>query len=123
PEASNPPLAIVPLGAGDLIDRAVRFYRRHFAIYVMIAAIPVVAGTLLSVGWFYLARSIFLTTDGYDPLESGAYAVFVSLGSLVIWFTESVATLAVMGGASRNFVRHLLFGERINFRDTYRYTW
>jgi hypothetical protein len=31
-----------------------------------------------------------------------------------------VATLSVMGGASRNFVRHLLFGEPITFRETYR---
>jgi hypothetical protein len=123
PESSNSSLALVPLGAGDLIDRAVRFYRRHFATYVMIAAIPVVAGTLLSVGWLYLARSIFLTTGSYDPLETGAYAIIASLGALVIWFTESVATLAVMGGASRNFVRHLLFGEAISFRETYRYTW
>ena len=123
PEASNAPLYIVPLGAGDLIDRAVRFYRRHFATFVMIAAIPVVAGTLLSVGWLYLARSIFLTTGSYDSFETGAYTVIASLGSLVIWFIESVATLAVMGGASRNFVRHLLFGEAISFRSTYLYTW
>ncbi|CAN5782407.1 hypothetical protein BH24ACI3_BH24ACI3_12130 [soil metagenome] len=28
-----------------------------------------------------------------------------------------------MGGASRNFVRHLLYGDRISFGDTYRNTW
>ena len=123
PAASFTPLSIVPLGAGDLIDRAVRFYRRHFAIFVMISAVPVVIGTLLSVGWLYVARSLFLTTGSYDAVESDAYAIVAGLGAIVIWFVESVATLAVMGGASRNFVRHLLFGEAISFRATYRYTW
>jgi hypothetical protein len=41
----------------------------------------------------------------------------------VIWFAETIATLMVMGGASRNFVRHLLFGEAITFGETYRNTW
>jgi hypothetical protein len=47
----------------------------------------------------------------------------LSLGAVFIWLTEIVATMAVMGGASRNFVRHLLFGEPISFVSTYRNTW
>jgi hypothetical protein len=39
---------------------------------------------------------------------------------VLIWLTETVATLTVMGGASRNFVRHLLFAEPITFRETYK---
>jgi hypothetical protein len=39
---------------------------------------------------------------------------------MLIWFVEIVATLVVMGGASRNFVRHLLFDEPISFLATYR---
>ena len=34
-------LALAPLGAGDLIDRAVRLYRRHFLTLIRIAAPPV----------------------------------------------------------------------------------
>lgn len=121
--ASHSQLSIVPLGAGDLIDRAVRFYRQNLLTFILIAAPPVIIGTLLSVGWMYLSRSLFFTNGTYDPLESTAYFLFSSLGTSVIWFTESVATLAVMGGASRNFVRHLLFGEPISVRDTYRNVW
>lgn len=113
-------LALVPLGAGDLIDRAVRFYRRNFWTFVLIAAPPVVAGTVISVGWTFLSRWLFARSSSYDPLETVGYYLFVYLGALVIWFIESVATLSVMGGASRNFVRHLLFGEPVTFRETYR---
>ncbi|MCA1606168.1 MAG: hypothetical protein LC775_12015 [Acidobacteria bacterium] len=31
-------LSLAPLGAGDLIDRAVRLYRRHFITLIRIAA-------------------------------------------------------------------------------------
>lgn len=116
-------LSIVPLGAGDLIDRAVRFYRQNFVTFVLIAAPPVVVGTLLSLGWIQVSRELFFTSGTFDPAESFAYVIFTFLGTAVIWFTETVATLSVMGGASRNFVRHLLFGEAISFRDTYRNTW
>jgi len=116
-------LALVPLGPGDLIDRAVRFYRSNFWTFVMIAAPPVVIGTLVSVGWTFLSRSLFAVNSASDAMDLGFYYVFVWFGSIVIWFTEMVATLSVMGGASRNFVRHLLFGEPITFRDTYANTW
>ena len=116
-------LSIVPLGPGDLIDRAVRFYRQNFQTFVLMAAPPVIVGTIISVGWTILARNLFARGSSYDPIETTAYYLFVYLGSLIIWFTESVATLSVMGGASRNFVRHLLFGEPITFRETYRNVW
>lgn len=122
PAFSDTNLAIVPLGAGDLIDRAVRFYRRNFWTFIMIAAPPVVVGTVISVAWSYLARAMFAAGSAGDPLDVGVYYLFVWLGSLVIWFTETVITLSVMGGASRNFVRHLLFGEAITFRETYKNT-
>lgn len=114
---------LTQLGAGDLIDRAVRFYRRFFSTFILIAAPPVIVGTIISVGWTLLARQIF--SIGSDPFsaETTFYYIFTWLGSGFIWLVETIATLVVMGGASRNFVRHLLFGEPITFGETYRNTW
>lgn len=114
---------LAPLGAGDLVDRAVRFYRRYFWTLVLIAAPPVITGTLISVGWTVLGRQLF--NIGQDPLsaENAAYYVFLWFGSMSIWMIETIATLAVMGGASRNFVRHLLFDEPMSVLETYRNTW
>lgn len=114
---------VVPLGAGDLIDRAVRFYRRFFWTFVSIAAPPVVLGTIVSVGWTVLARQIFNIGADQFSAENTVYLLFMWLGSAVIWLAEIIATLVVMGGASRNFVRHLLFGEAITFRETYKNAW
>lgn len=111
------------LGAGDLIDRAVRFYRKFFWTFVLIAAPPVVVGTVMSVGWTVVGRQIFeLDANRFSP-ENTFYLIFLWFGSVVIWLVETIATLVVMGGASRNFVRHLLFGEAITFSETYRNTW
>lgn len=115
--------SLSPLGAGDLIDRAIRFYRKYFWTFILIASPPVIAGTLISVGWTVAGRQIFSTGAEKYSAEHTFYLVFLWFGSIVIWLTETIATLVVMGGASRNFVRHLLFGEPITFRETYRNTW
>ncbi|MFM9905233.1 MAG: hypothetical protein ACKVQJ_11760 [Pyrinomonadaceae bacterium] len=116
-------LELEPLGAGDLIDRAVRFYRKFFWTFVLIASPPVIVGTLISVGWTITGRQIFSLTADKFSAENTFYAIFLWFGTLIIWLAETVATLVVMGGASRNFVRHLLFGEAITFRETYLNTW
>ena len=116
---SNSSLALTPLGAGDLIDRAVRFYRQNFWTFVWIAAPPILIGTLISIGWTILGRELFnidSTAKGPDQILS---VLFSFLGGLIIFFFQIVAMLTVMGGASRNFVRHILFGEAITFRETY----
>lgn len=122
-DSFDPTQSLSPLGAGDLIDRAIRFYRKYFWTFIFIASPPVIAGTLISVGWTVTGRQIFsIGADRYSP-EYTFYVIFLWLGNIVIWLTETIATLVVMGGASRNFVRHLLFGEPITFRETYQNTW
>lgn len=124
--AANAPdhsqLSIVPLGAGDLIDRAVRFYRNNFFTLILIASPPILIGTILNVSWTLLARSMFVP-GGSNSFDSMMFIIFSSLGAMIIWFIETTITLAVMGGASRNFVRHLLDSEPINFRETYKNVW
>lgn len=111
------------LGAGDLIDRAVRFYRKFFWTFVLIAAPPVLVGTVISVAWTIIGRQIFSLDANRFSTENTFYLLFLWLGNILIWLIVTIATLAVMGGASRNFVRHLLFGEAITVSETYRNTW
>lgn len=117
---NNSQLSLTPLGAGDLIDRAVRFYRKNFWTFIWIAALPVLVGTLISVAWRMIARNLFNVDMVNRPDETTFYYMFLGFGNVFIWFFETVATFTVMGGASRNFVRHLLFNEPITFRETYR---
>lgn len=115
----NSSLSLTPLGAGDLIDRAVRLYRRNFWTFIWIAAPPIIVGTLISIGWKIVGRELFHINSTSNSTEFVFYYLFTWLGSGVIWVAETIATLTVMGGASLNFVRHLLFGEPLAFRQTY----
>ncbi|MEZ5308937.1 MAG: hypothetical protein R2684_17465 [Pyrinomonadaceae bacterium] len=111
-------LSIKPVGAGDLIDRAVRFYRGNFWTMVMIAAPPVIVGSIFMLAWMSISRALF-NVNASNPEEMVFYQLFVGLGNLVIWVIQLVAVMIVMGGAARNFVRHLLFGDPVSFKSTY----
>ncbi|MEO8073222.1 MAG: hypothetical protein ABI686_08225 [Acidobacteriota bacterium] len=117
---NNSQLSLAPLGAGDLIDRAVRFYRGNFWTFVLIAAPPIVVGTIISVIWTMLGRELFFGDSAISPDVLVFRTLFNWFGGMIIWLIESIATLTVMGGASRNFVRHLLFNEPITFSETYK---
>lgn len=116
-------LSLGPLGPGDVIDRAVRFYRRNFWTFVFIAFPPVVMGTVISVGWAFLARSLFSVSSTTNVVDLTFYYLFFWHGTIVIGSSRGSRRLSVMGGASRNFVRHLLFNEPLTFHETYAKTW
>jgi hypothetical protein len=111
--ASQLPLA--PLGAGDLIDRAVRLYRRHLFTLIRIAAPPVIVTAAGSILWTIGFRQIFNT-----PSNSGLFLyLFLLLSGLGLMGGGYLFNLIVMGGASRNLVAHLLRNEPVSARATY----
>jgi len=109
-------LALAPLGAGDLIDRAVRLYRRHFLTLIRIAAPPVLVSATGSTFTTIAFREIGATPSSSRLL---LYLLMLFGGALVI-ASGSLFSLIVMGGATRNLVAHLLWDEPVSFRTTYR---
>ena len=103
-------LALVPLGAGDLIDRAVRLYRRHFTTLIRIAAPPVLTQTLASL----------IITLGAHMARYDATALLLVLVGYLIWIGGALLNFIVMGGAARNLITHLLWNEPFSARTTYR---
>ena len=106
-------LSLAPLGAGDLIDRAVRLYRRHFSTLIRIATPPVIISATGSV----------LMTIGSRAAQpqyfSGADILMAFLG-LVLWVGGVLLNIIVMGGAARNLITNLLWNEPFSARTTYR---
>jgi hypothetical protein len=109
-------LSLAPLGAGDLIDRAVRLYRRHFMTLIRISTPPVLisatGSVLLAVGW----REVW---EASSDARLVVYLTFVIVG-LLLWIGGNLFMLIVMGGATRNLVAHLLWNEPVSARSTYR---
>ena len=108
-------LALAPLGAGDLIDRAVRLYRRHFLTLIRIAAPPVLVSAAGSTLTTIAIRAIGATPSATRLI---LYILVLMGGGLVI-AVGSLFSLIVMGGAARNLVAHLLWDEPVTFRSTY----
>lgn len=102
-------LSLTPLGAGDLIDRAVRLYRRHFVTLIRISAPPVIITTI---------GSLMITMGLRSQRDTNA-ALLILFGAL-IWFGGVLFNFIVMGGAARNLITHLLWDEPFSARTTYR---
>ncbi len=108
-------LSIAPLGAGDLIDRAVRLYRRHLFVLIRTAAPPVI---IVAAGWILFSisiRRVFITSSDKDLL----LYVLLWLVSIAITLGGYLFMLVVMGGATRTLVAHLLHNEPVTARATY----
>ena len=109
-------LQLAPLGAGDLIDRTVRLYRRHFGALVRASAPPVVVSAVGTVLWSVSVRSLGATTSEARL----ALYLLAALAGACVYVLGLLAQLIVMGGASRNLVMHLLWGEPVTARLIYR---
>ena len=108
-------LPLAPLGAGDLIDRAVRLYRRHLFVLIRTAAPPVIIASAGGIV-FWLALQRAVTTFETDDLFLYVVLAFVSFG---VFIGGYLFTLVVMGGATRTLVAHLLRNEPVTARATY----
>ncbi len=108
-------LSLAPLGAGDLIDRAVRLYRRHLFVLIRTAAPPVI---IAAAGWivFGIAIRRVVTTSDADAL---LLYIVISIVSFAVIAGGYLSTLVVMGGATRTLVAHLLNNEPVTARATY----
>ncbi len=108
-------LSLAPLGAGDLIDRAVRLYRRHLFTLLRIAAPPVILSAIGWVLWTIGTREVVNTPD---TAALGFYILLIFV-AVVLIVGGHIFSLIVMGGASRNLVTHLLWNEPVLARTTY----
>ena len=106
-----------PMSTGDVIDRAVRLYRRNFTPLVAITAVPTLIGYVVTLMFWY----------GYTSLLTGAASSrgmpitaiwMLALGGLgyPIWM---FALLLTVCGLSRVVGDHLMLGTPITFRGCF----
>ena len=108
-------LPLAPLGAGDLIDRAVRLYRRHLLVLIRTAAPPVIVVAAGSILASISIRRLFVASETNDLVFYGLLLFFA--GGIML--AGYLFMLVVMGGATRTLVAHLLRNEPVTARATY----
>src|SRR4051794_3311350 len=108
-------LPLAPLGAGDLIDRAVRLYRRHLFVLIRTAAPPVI---IVAAGWVLFTVSLRQIIVAYATGDLFVNVLLMAVASVLI-VTGYLSILVVMGGATRTLVAHLLRNDPVTARATY----
>src|SRR5262245_45903721 len=98
-----------PMSAGDIIDRAVRLYRRNFLALLRIVIAPSLvayAGSILmSIG---MSNATMSRGD-----ERIVITVLLVMTGFLLWAIGKAAFYAVLGGSSRSLVAHFFDGKPI----------
>lgn len=104
--------ALEPISTGDIIDRAVRLYRRNFTALTSIVAVPSLIGYLASLMfWFGYSKLIFGMTSG--PSVTALLMLVMGMLFYPVWF---LSLLTAIAGVSRVVGDHIILGEAITFR-------
>jgi hypothetical protein len=106
-----------PMSTGDVIDRAVRLYRRNFVSLVAIVSVPTLIGYVASLMFWYGYQHIVLGVAGSSSAPDDAIWMLV-LGGLgyPVWL---FALLLTVSGLARVVGDHVMMGDAITFRKCF----
>jgi hypothetical protein len=106
-----------PMSTGDVIDRAVRLYRRNFTPLLQITAVPTLIGWIVSLMFWYGYTSLLTGAASSRGLPVSALVMLI-LGGLgyPVWM---FAMLLTVSGLCRVVGDHLMLGEAITFRGCF----
>src|SRR5215216_6495043 len=106
-----------PMSTGDVIDRAVRLYRRNFTPLIAIVSIPTLIGYVASLMFWYGYQNIVLGAAGSSSAPDDAMWMLI-LGGLgyPVWL---FALLLTVSGLARVVGDHVMMGEAITFRKCF----
>jgi hypothetical protein len=113
---------IRPLTLGELLDQAIRLYRRNFLNFIGIIAIPYIPLTLIQTGLSYLstssATSILDNPTREFTLPSGYWLGMI--GMVVVAFVQLILVSGVATAAFTRAVADNYTGKSIGILDSYR---
>lgn len=108
-------MTLAPLSAGDLLDRIVRLYRRHWIALMRIAVLPVLL-SYLGIMALTLGFRHFSTTKGDWRI---ATAVLLILGGAGLYISGKAVLIFLLGGTARSLVQHFMDGSPVTVRSVY----
>lgn len=109
-------LTLAPLSAGDLLDRIVRLYRRHWVALMRVAVFPVILSYLGTMALTFGVRN-FSTTKGDARMVMAILLVMAGIGLYVM---GKATLIFLLGGAAREMVQHFMDGSKVSVRGVYR---
>lgn len=108
--------ALEPLSAGDIIDRAVRLYRRHFLVLLRIVIGPSLVAYAGGIMYTIGVRNFSLDRgDGRMIFMTG-----LVLAGMICYVVGKIAFFAMLGGTARSLAAYFAVGEPLRARDVFR---
>jgi ribosomal protein L40E len=108
-----------PMSTGDVIDRAVRIYRRNFVPLMSIAAMPSLIGYLANTFmWYGYSKMLLVAAESNGPQISPFALLMMAIGGLFYPFWL-FAMLITVSGLSRIIGDHIMLDEPITFRNCF----
>jgi len=104
--------ALEPISTGDIIDRAVRIYRRNFVALLTIAAVPCLSYYISSLLFWSGYSKLLLGTISGSPVET----IVMLLMGMAGQFVSALLMLSAIAGMSRCIGDYAMLGEPITFR-------
>lgn len=109
-------LSLRPLGTGELLDRAVRLYRRHFLTFIGIIAIVQIPLVLLQTGF-----SLLTIQASADPASlSEATVLAGSFGQLLITILGYLLVSSLGTAALTRAIANSYLGQPVSLAGAYR---
>ncbi|MBX3278001.1 MAG: hypothetical protein KF868_08380 [Acidobacteria bacterium] len=108
--------ALEPLSSGDIIDRAVRLYRRHFLVLLRIVAGPSLVAYAGGIMYTIGVRNFSLERGDARMLMM----LLLVLAGMTLYIVGKIAFFAVLGGTARSLAAYFAAGEPIRARDVFR---
>ena len=103
-----------PMSTGDVIDRAVRLYRRNFTPLIAIVAVPTLIGYAVSMMFYYGYANTVLNAAQTGGAHGDAVAMMLlGMAGYPVWWFVLLLTVC---GLSRVVGDNLMLGEPITFR-------
>ena len=106
----------MPLSAGDIIDRAVRLYRRDFVALLRIVLVPSLIAYLGGIAMTIGLQNFSSVHGDLQMIVSGTLVA----GGFCFWAVGKIGFFVVLGGTSRALVNHFIDGSPLRAREVFR---
>jgi len=108
-----------PLRLGELLDQAIRLYRRHFLTFIGIIAVAYIPLTILQVVVSGLLATSIATVNPREIFTSPGYWIGI-FSTFVLLFIQFILIQGFATGALTRAVANTYLGREINILDSYR---
>ncbi len=109
-----------PMRLGEILDQAIRLYRRNFAAFIGIIALVYVPITLIQLGLSYLTTA-GLNTNASSPSQIFTASYFVGiLGTVIVVVVQFILVYGVATAALTHAVTNNFLGQPMGILEAYR---